>query len=111
MGEAGWTMSRLTLDPRTSRISEAQFAKFFGVSSEHSLRCTRYEATGMDSAEWQHEEHDAAGGLLYRYVTSLAFDGSGSSCVKYGPDGDLIGEVRIPIEAMLEADSKGFTNR
>jgi hypothetical protein len=100
-------MPRMPLDPSSSRISEEQFAKFFGIPRQHSLRCTKYEA-GMDITEWEHEERDASGVSVARYRTWLGFDesGAGTGSQKYGPDGGLIEQRLIPIEDMLAADSK-----
>ena len=97
-------MARIQLDPKNSRVSEAQFAAFFGVPPGHSVRCIRYEA-GMDINEWEHEERDASGTLVARYVTNFGVDGSGASvsCFRYGADGGSGDRVMISDHAFLEA--------
>jgi hypothetical protein len=37
---------RIPLDPKTSRITEADFTNFLGIPAARNLICTRYEATG-----------------------------------------------------------------
>jgi hypothetical protein len=41
-------MPRMPLDPSSSRISQEQFAKFFGIPREHSLRCSPQIANEFD---------------------------------------------------------------
>lgn len=101
-------MPRVAMDPKSSAIAEAQFAAFFGSAPDHILRCVRYEAPSMDGYEWEHEERDATGALVARYVTSFALDDSGASAQfeKHGPDGALLACKPMPTEKFLSAMSK-----
>jgi hypothetical protein len=38
-------------DAKDSPVTEAEFAEFLGIASQHTLTCVRYEATGMDQTE------------------------------------------------------------
>jgi hypothetical protein len=102
------TVSRISLDPKDSAVTESQFAEFFGIAPGHVLKCVRYEALFMDVSEWEHEERDAAGQLVARYVTSFALDDSGASArfQKYGADGALLAQKPMPMERFLSAMSK-----
>ncbi len=96
---------RVSLDPKTSTITEAQFADFFAGAAEHTLTCIRYEAPGMDRYEWEHEERDAAGQVVARYTTWFAADDSGASAgfEKRGPDGATLAQESMPMEKFCSA--------
>jgi len=98
----------VSLDPKESPVSEAEFAEFFASPPDHTVTCIRYEATGMDQSRWEHEERDALGRPVAGYTTSFGIDGSGASAVfqKRALDGTVLEQNYMPMEKFLAAMAK-----
>ncbi len=79
---------RVPGDPRMD-VADVHFVRFFAISPGHKLRRVSYDATGMDSHEWVHEEIDADGAIVASYTTNFAVgnDGAAAYYTRRGADG------------------------
>ncbi|MBV9863247.1 MAG: hypothetical protein JO267_13995 [Alphaproteobacteria bacterium] len=77
---------------------DSLFRTIFGIPAHHELRRLRFDQTGMDLIEWEHEELDPAGNRVARYVTWSGIDGSGgnSGYTKWAASGEAVEHRSIP---------------
>jgi hypothetical protein len=72
-------------------VADLHFRRIFGTPEENDLRRVAYEATGMDSLEWRHEEF-AGETLVARYTSwwGVSDCSGGAGFSKYAPDGTVL---------------------
>jgi hypothetical protein len=68
---------RVPGNPKTD-VADEHFARLFAIAPAHRLRRVSYDATGMDSHEWVHEEIDADGAIVASYTTDFVVGNDGA---------------------------------